>query len=89
MLSKFRHIGLIRGVFWIHGGQEKRSQKARYSVSHPDDLHLLILRSFEARSYAEFVKALELPFNEVSLKDIKLKDIKNWFRNGCYCTSSD
>ena len=41
-----------------------------------------ILRSLEARTYPDLVRALEKAFEEVSLKDIE-----NWFTNCCYCTS--
>jgi len=43
-----------------------------------------VLRSYEARTYTDLVKALEEAFSRVSLEDIK-----NWFTNCCYCTSLD
>jgi transposase len=41
-----------------------------------------ILRSLEARTYADLEKALKEAFEQVSLEDIE-----NWFTNCCYCTS--
>lgn len=43
-----------------------------------------ILRSLEARTYADLEKALKEAYEQVSLEDIK-----NWFTNCCYCTSLD
>lgn len=41
-----------------------------------------ILRSLEARTYPDLVKAIDEAFSQVSLDDIK-----GWFTHCCYCTS--
>ncbi len=40
-----------------------------------------VLRSLEARTYPELVKAIEQAFAQVSLEDIE-----GWFTHCCYCT---
>lgn len=43
-----------------------------------------LLRSLQARTYPELVKAIEQAFTQVSLDDIQ-----GWFTHCCYCTSQD
>jgi len=43
-----------------------------------------ILRSIETPTYADLEKALDEAFSQVTEQDIK-----GWFTNACYCTSSD
>lgn len=43
-----------------------------------------VLRSIGARTYPDLVQAIEVAFEQVSLKDIR-----NWFTHCCYCTSLD
>jgi transposase len=43
-----------------------------------------ILRSMEARTYPDLLKAIEVAFEQVSLDDLR-----GWFTHCCYCTSLD